>query len=527
MYKVMIADDEPMVRKGLIHLINWQELDCELAYVAEDGKELIDNIDRYDPDIIICDIKMPRVDGIEVARYIWEHDLRAKVTLLTAYADFQYAQSAIQYGVVQYVTKTGALDGIIDAIEKSKDLIKRARLESNHHHLDKDLMKLNIMKSIIDSSLYNIDEIKKNAIEYDISLQKFLALAVKLETDQNDDHLKSQMHTSLSNIFTMALSDSGFESYTIPMAKDMFCIIINSLHQNYKEKIQTICSDIVDTVHSFMNESVYIGISEPAEGPYHLNATYQQATSALSRRFLDEQIKIYPYTSITQVNNTYSAQIEMLIEQISLEIQKGMADTATEYLEQLFSFQKTNQLSEIDIKNVGILIENKCRKFVAAHHTTLSTIYDYQSDAGTDISDSVFFSQYSDVLTQIVLATCEFMLTVSKGRNNIIIDALHYIDNHFKQDITLNDIANHINVNSSYLSRLFKEKTGDTIINTINHKKIERAKDSLRNTDKKIYEIAEEIGIDDTSYFSHFFKKYTGVSPKQYKGSYNKEMSPE
>ena len=108
-YKIMLADDEPIMRKALQTLVEWHQFECEVVYVAANGNEVIENLEKVKPDILITDIKMPGMDGIEISKYIWEKKLATKVIILTAYADFSYAKSAIRYNVVEYVTKTGSL----------------------------------------------------------------------------------------------------------------------------------------------------------------------------------------------------------------------------------------------------------------------------------------------------------------------------------------------------------------------------------------------------------------------------------
>ena len=127
MWRVMIADDEPYIREGLEKLIPWEELGCELIYVAENGQDLLEQIRSCPPDIAIIDIKMPLMDGMEVAEYIYKNHIRTSVIFLTAYADFQYARKAIQYQVSDYIVKTAALEEIPAAIANIKQ-----RLESEN-----------------------------------------------------------------------------------------------------------------------------------------------------------------------------------------------------------------------------------------------------------------------------------------------------------------------------------------------------------------------------------------------------------
>lgn len=119
MWKVMIADDENYMLEAMENLINWKKMDCQLVYKARNGQVLLDQIKKSPPDIIITDIKMPLVSGIEVAKYVYEHKIHAKVIILSAYADFQYAQEAIKYDVCGYIIKTSVIEMLPGMIQKA------------------------------------------------------------------------------------------------------------------------------------------------------------------------------------------------------------------------------------------------------------------------------------------------------------------------------------------------------------------------------------------------------------------------
>lgn len=118
MYRVMLADDEPIVRKALQTLIDWKRLGCEVVFVASNGREVLEHMEEEAPDILVTDIRMPGADGIALVKYVKEHELPVQVIILTAYADFSYAQAAVKYGAADYVTKTGALDGLESAVSR-------------------------------------------------------------------------------------------------------------------------------------------------------------------------------------------------------------------------------------------------------------------------------------------------------------------------------------------------------------------------------------------------------------------------
>ena len=143
-YRVMLADDEPIMRKALLTLEDWESMECEIVYTAANGQEVMENLEKVMPDILITDIKMPGKNGIELAKYIWEQKLPIKVIILTGYADFAYAQSAVKFNVVDYVIKAGAFDGLLEAVEKAKERIQKRKEE--HREEDNHIQMQNLLK---------------------------------------------------------------------------------------------------------------------------------------------------------------------------------------------------------------------------------------------------------------------------------------------------------------------------------------------------------------------------------------------
>lgn len=137
----MLADDEVYLLEAMKNLIAWDKMECQLLYCAKNGKELLDHIHEYEPDIVITDINMPLVNGIEVAKYIYENMNRTKVIILTACASFEYAQEAIRYDVCDYIIKTATLEKLPKAIERAIDKLKSDEKEENlKENVPEDIM---------------------------------------------------------------------------------------------------------------------------------------------------------------------------------------------------------------------------------------------------------------------------------------------------------------------------------------------------------------------------------------------------
>lgn len=408
-YKVMIADDEPIMRKALQSLIDWKAIDCEIIHVAANGQEVLEFLDNHRVDILITDIKMPGVDGIELSKYIWENKLSTKVILLTAYADFSYAQSAVRYDVVEYVTKTGAFDELLQAIERCKTLLN----ERNMFMLEDTLLKKEkFFRGVYDGNIY--DKIPEQFEGLNLHAESYAVVFFKFLMDESVDRSKKvKLYDSLQKFFGLAFSEQFLHGMFYK--KDIYgLILMNSFEKELThDYLKETCIKVMDMMDNFMELYVYIGISAIHNEIEELSDAYEEAQTALNHGYVEKNEKMNFY----------------------------MDEMRTEVLP-VISFHVKQQLVK---------------------------------------------------------------------------ESLEYIEKYYQQTISVSDIAGSVGTSTSYLSRIFKESTGETIIRTINKKRIEKAKAYLKETDLKVYEVADVLGFENVTYFSRFFKKHTGVSPKEYK----------
>lgn len=286
-YKVLIADDEPIVRKAMQTLIEWEKLECDLIGFAANGQEVMEMLGRAIPDILILDVQMPGVSGIELAKYVWEKKLSCKVILLTAYADFSYAQSAVKYDVIDYVIKTGAFDDLVVAIEKAKDKIKLTEFERNVE--SKKVLKENFFKSVFDGSLYLQEDIRKKADKADISLvEGYLVIVCHFRA--REDKERSYTYSSLQNFFHMVFDEKLV--YSLAVDKDVMAIILDHISMDFYEDIHKKCEEVIEIMDNFMKMYVYMGISNLGNDIFELKQRYEEAESAEGESFFNDKSKI-------------------------------------------------------------------------------------------------------------------------------------------------------------------------------------------------------------------------------------------
>lgn len=412
-YEVMLADDEPIMRKALQTLIDWKAIDCEIVYVAENGRDVLHYLKDKRPDILITDIKMPGVDGIEIAKYIFEKKLSTKVIFLTAYADFSYAQSAIRYNVVEYVTKTGAFDELLRAVERCKALLSENKLLVSE---EREARLENFFRGVYDGNIYT--EITARYEQLNLEVTNYAVLFFKFLMDDTKERSKRvKLYDSLKNFFHLAFAEQIVHGMFYK--KDMYGLMLKCPVKNEHAKIglRETCTKVMDMMDNFMELYVYVGISAIHENVEELPDAYEEAQYALNHSWFEKSDKLNFYTE-----------------------------------------------------------EMKDERMPVVSHDT---------------------------------------------KQRLVKESLAYIDKHFQEAMSVADISRKLGTSASYLSRIFKESTGETIIRTINNKRIEKAKAYLTETDFKVYEVADILGFENVTYFSRFFKKHTGMSPKEFKEKMN------
>lgn len=511
-YKVLIADDEPIVRKAMQTLIEWEKLECDLIGFAANGQEVMEMLGRAIPDILILDVQMPGVSGIELAKYVWEKKLSCKVILLTAYADFSYAQSAVKYDVIDYVIKTGAFDDLVVVIEKAKDKIKLTEFERNVE--SKKVLKENFFKSVFDGSLYLQEDIRKKADKADISLvEGYLVIVCHFRA--REDKERSYTYSSLQNFFHMVFDEKLV--YSLAVDKDVMAIILDHISMDFYEDIHKKCEEVIEIMDNFMKMYVYMGISNLGNDIFELKQRYEEAESAEGESFFNDKSKINYFQERKKDTKELLEHIEKGVESLQYWMKKGNSEEAMKEFDNIIKYQMESGGSVATILEVGICIYASSKKMLSDMEKTLYDITLQKESFSKSIYRCRHISEYYSIMRTVIESTAEYIKIAASRRNILIYECEKYIDENYERGITVSEISRYIGVSMSYLSRIFKDETGNTIINYINEKKIQKAKEYLGGTDMKIYEIAEKLGFENTTYFSYFFKKYTGISPKEYK----------
>ena len=514
MYRVMLADDEPIMRKALQTLIDWKRLECEVVFVASNGMEVLEHLEEEAPDILVTDIRMPGADGIALTRYVKEHELPVQVIILTAYADFSYAQAAVKYGAADYVTKTGALDGLESAVSRCcSQLEKEKRAEGKD---GREEAVENFLRAVLDGSLYDEEELELKYRTLPLRLENYLVLLFRFRlSPETDGDTRSRIHKSLNDFFSIAFEEHMEKMLFIQ--RDMLCVLLVGVQEGYETRVGTKCGQILEMMDNFLQLSVCVGISGIGRRAGDLKRLYEEAASALDYRFPDGAGKLHFYREGAEQEERRLPEEDKWMEEICAAVEKADAENAVRAFHGLLERQKAFGCTAAAIRSSGMSLQERCRKLLTAGDTEDRSRQGRPGGIAHQIYSCVYLEEYSLLMESLLTNAAQAMKGAAQGRESLIDACLRYIDAHYPESLSVADIAGRIGVNASYLSRIFREETGNTIIHTINEKKLGKAREYLAHTDMKIYEIAELLGFENVTYFSHFFKKHTGLAPKDYK----------
>lgn len=527
MLKIMIVDNEAAIRKGLIHCIRWEALGCVIAAQAVDGIDALEQVPGVQPDIIISDIRMPGMDGLELARRINEQYPHIKVIMLTGFPDFEYAQRAIQYQVVDFVLKPTSIESLTQAIEKAKariaeeqsnqELERRLASKSEQNLLLERGMLLHDLIHRVDlSNLYVINRIAQlglNLTRYHV-LRLDIAPLYSDAEDSNTD-LLPYLHQAQE---VLCDSIGEYDIYFAPYGGQACYAVVCTADT---DTLAARCQETVDVLSSLPRFSLSIGISRFFSDPMCMADAANQADQAVQFACYTADTSVQRFDQLPEIPPQALQRVFDDLRLLKSAIENQNASASHDILLRLFTFMRENKLPVDTVRSVCLNIHQFCISLL------------FQPDAAQHLSASQDLPMLKRLieggsLPQLEKDMQEFVqhiLAQAGGNTDDGADAVHtvqnYVRQHYAEDLSLEFLAGMVYLSPAYLSRLFKRETGETLSAYVQNVRIEQAKTLLRTTSLKTYEVAERVGIPDPVYFSRIFKKVTGIKPRDFRRDEN------
>ncbi|RKP51356.1 response regulator [Cohnella endophytica] len=536
--KIMIVDDEENIRLGIAEGFDWDELGLEVAALAEDGKEALELALLHRPDIILLDINMPRMSGLEFMKASKENLPDAVFIILSGYDEFQYAQEAIQLGVNEYLLKPISPRELSEAVQKAVLRVREQTDQTNFiQKLEKNIEEaMPLLREKLVSDLlhqrYSPSDVDRR-MEYTgirFPSSKFAVLHIGLEqflTRPGTEEANRQLSLfAVRNVCDEVLNREHWGVSVVALENTLEVLV--SLNEGDPEPadLKKVClelaADIKDNIKRYLNLSVSIGIGNVYSGIEQIHYSCKEAHAAIrlsavlgKSKLIDASSLELPPSSDQAVG--YAYEKELLWGQYLRNGDERALDVLDEWFD-ASGESGSDQAYAMMKSTVQQLLLTASKIFSALNLSLLDTGYDELYDKLHTYSDSIRLRDALRSFAEISLERINRSKSTSYRKE--IEQVRSYIDERFGEEISLQRLSTEVYMNTNYLCTLFKSEVGETIHQYITRVRMDKAKQLLQQTDLKIFEVSEIVGFSNTSHFSQAFKKYTGYSPVDYKSEH-------
>jgi two-component system response regulator YesN len=516
--KVLVADDELLVRIGLRTTIEWEKNGFTIVGEAKNGKEAVELFDKFDADILITDIRMPVLDGLEVIKRIKEKKKDLKSIILTHYDDFSYAQKAINLGASEFILENNlSSDNLLMVLKKLSDELVPGKTNSIRSMTETDYLYYALEKAIL-TNISKIDYeglIGVNAGSQFYS-NYFVAYGKICYNDDLESDIKNnnEFFKNLSNIFVS--TDNVKQAMMMVEDHLVYLYNIDFKTENHQKEQAEIINILKRNIKQFFDLDMFFGVSSVGDNPLDIPRLVTEAKKACERCFFSEDKVIH-----------YDGRIEKMAD----ENIKIKPDIIRKYLNQSDMTSLYAYIDERFDKIYGSYNKMGVRKLFIDFISLAQIIHQEKYAEDEVVSDAKFRYIYFDKLADFK-AIKEYVKDVyhfisekndDRSYSYYINKSIEYIKENYERNITLEEVAEYSQISKSYLSLLFKQETGINFSAFLTSYRVEKCKEYLRESHYKIYEIAERVGFDNPYYFSKVFKEKVGISCKEYQKKYYKE----
>ena len=529
MIKVFLVEDEYVVREGIKNNVDWKGHGYDFVGEAGDGELAFPMIQKLKPDLVITDIRMPFMDGLELSKLIKKEFPWMEIIILSGFEEFEYAKQGIKIGVAQYLTKPIKGDDLLKEVD-----IVAARIEENKREKQ---IREKYKKEMEESTVRERSDFFNYLVTGEKSLSELMELANKLSID-----LTAMYYNVL--LFSMNVSDrtpSEFSQRILEIEKTIdelqkkYDFILFDRHlegkavlfkadslEQLEELENNFRNDFIDILKKYPGIRYFGGIGERVNRIRSLPDSFKAANHAFAHRY---------FTSDSDIINNPSSidkKPQDMIDYKSIDPKQIDRTRITNFLK-MGSTDEVSLYVEEFLEGIGrdSLESSMFRQYIAmdCYFSVAAFCESLDYDKNAIQTPDVFLSSRDDdrVLSEYLINIVEKAIELRDNKTSsrygeMVDEVLAFIaENYSDEDISLNQLASHVNVSPNHLSMIFSQETGNTFIKYLTDYRMNKAKELLKCTNKRGAEIALEVGYKDPHYFSYIFKKTQGMTPTQFR----------
>ena len=530
--KVFLVEDEVIIRSGVKKSINWEQEGYEFVGEASDGELAYPMILKEKPDILITDIRMPLMDGLELSRLVKKELPDIKILILSGYDEFEYAKKAIKIGVTEYLLKPISAAKLTEVLNAVAETIRQENEEKNlletyfaemRENTERDKMRLFEKLLMGDLSMGEILEagerfgMNLGASCYKIVLFKILA--------NLENHVYAeQMVDACSSVEQAASMMEGV--YVFQRGVEGWAFLLTAQDEkSMEESAKILYQNLKQAMKNYTQLEYFGGIGSTVPRIRSLKQSFREADRAFAARFVEEANQIISQKEFekSQMEEGLKMQGVVQIGKSREMLQKFLSNGTREEVK-AFSDAYISRIEEENIRStmvrqyvvidVCIVILSFCERISSANR-----LQEEAEELQKMMQKIHSLSEIKKYVVRLLNEAIELRDAESGRRySDLIAAAKKEIENHYMtEEISLNTVAISVGMSPSYFSSIFSKEAGKTFVEYLTEVRIEKAKEFLMCSSMKTSEIGYEVGYKDPHYFSYIFKKVQGCSPKEYR----------
>lgn len=534
---LLIVDDEEEIREGISRMIPWADHGICLAALAANGREAWQCIQDLHPDLMLLDIRMPVMNGLELLEKTAALEKRPRAIILSGFDDFSYCQKAIKLGATDYLLKPCQPTEILAAVLKLKEAVLTARIENaflerlrGQFRENLELLREKLILCLVGTEQPNLEVGHQKWFLYEMDLPpvRIGVAVVRIQRQKYSGEALELNKLMVRNLTLELLREAPrINCFSCDHNDDLLILWENDAipKNTFKDRMEQL-RRMIENRFDFV---VTVGIGETAATLAELCYAYQTALQAVEYSFWAGANRILDCQEIESLDPAAPARLSYPAAEEAAILQSIRTHDSERFKQALADFFLT--LTQ------DCTVAEDARQYAQRILTALiCSVYHVCVERGLDC-DKIFGPGLKILDELNRLDTLEAIKTrldvcfqqilnqtpVHKSSWKVVIKAMQYMDEHFREDLSLETVAGQVFISPGYLSTLFKQELQKNFVDTLHEIRVARAKEILRQTRVKVYEVAANVGYHDEKYFSQIFKKITGMTPNQYREAVTRE----
>lgn len=536
MIKLFLVEDEIVMREGIKNNIDWEKEGIEFVGEASDGELAFPMIQKLRPDIIITDIKMPFMDGLELSRMVKKEMPDVKILILSGYNEFDYAKQAISIGITDYLLKPISSGKLLESVKEvavkiQEEKEQKAYMEKFKEEMaeNEHLEKQKFFSELVANKLSMAEMLEKGKrLGMDLSAENYVILLgmVKKEGDKVNQYseeaveIMDKLNEAIEGDQNCYLFDRGAEGFGV--------LVKGDAEFQIEAFLQARREDFYHMLEKYADMEYFIGVGKTVQRLRELPDSFDEANKAFAYRYFEKTNKVVFYDRLEESGFSQEDTLDLSNLDVGKIDKKILQNFLKSGLQEEVSHFVHDYFAGIGGKNIESF---SFRQYITMdmYFGTIAFVEEMGAESEEIIKRCGDIANVSGMLssidttiqyiTDIIKEALALRDTLSASKYSAVLgSAIEYIEEHYhEEEISLNKVAAHVNMSPSHFSTIFSQEMGRTFIEYLTNVRMEKAKELLMCTNMKSSEVGYATGYKDSHYFSYLFKKTQNCTPKEYR----------